>query len=202
MVNRFVTIHRGYAAFIQLPAIHDFRLYLLSVLIGANGVGKTSFLDVFSLLAASASGALNQKLSDFNGLNSILTRGMTTELSLRATMNETGFPPLKYQLRLRAVGQSYQIAEEVLSQQFQPGSVTPFKHIESHGTDIRYFDSTTKGLLRPNWNHNPLETSLSQVPKMYQQPEALRQRLSSLAYYAALGFNAGPKGPARLPQQM
>jgi hypothetical protein len=28
MVNRFVTIHRGYAAFIQLPAIHDFRLYL------------------------------------------------------------------------------------------------------------------------------------------------------------------------------
>jgi hypothetical protein len=26
MVNRFVTIHRGYAAFIQTPAIHDFRL--------------------------------------------------------------------------------------------------------------------------------------------------------------------------------
>jgi hypothetical protein len=26
MVNRFVTIHRGYAAFIQMPAIHDFRL--------------------------------------------------------------------------------------------------------------------------------------------------------------------------------
>src|SRR5277367_224511 len=24
------TIHRGYAAFIQLPVIHDFRLYLLS----------------------------------------------------------------------------------------------------------------------------------------------------------------------------
>jgi hypothetical protein len=28
MVNRFVTIHRRYAAFIQTPAIHDFRLYL------------------------------------------------------------------------------------------------------------------------------------------------------------------------------
>jgi hypothetical protein len=29
VVNRFVTIHRGYAAFIQTPAIHDFRLYLM-----------------------------------------------------------------------------------------------------------------------------------------------------------------------------
>lgn len=33
------------------------------VLIGANGVGKTSLLDAFALLSASASGKLNSTLS-------------------------------------------------------------------------------------------------------------------------------------------
>jgi predicted ATPase len=188
--------------FRRLSSVKDVELRPLSVLIGANGVGKTSFLDVFSLLAASASGALNKKLSDLNGLNSILTRGVNSDLTLDATMKADAHPPLRYHLRLRATGQAYEISEEVLSQQYQAGSNTPFKHIDSHTLDVRYFDLQTKGLLRPNWNHNPLETSLSQVPKMYQQPEALRQRLSSLAYYAALAFDAGPRSPVRLPQQM
>ena len=34
----------------------------LNVVIGANGSGKTSLLDVFSLLAASASGRLNETI--------------------------------------------------------------------------------------------------------------------------------------------
>jgi predicted ATPase len=40
----------------------------LSVLIGANGSGKTSLLDVFSLLAASAQRKLNEKISELSGL--------------------------------------------------------------------------------------------------------------------------------------
>jgi len=44
------------------------------VLIGANGVGKTSLLDAFSLLSASAGGELNSQLSEFGGVSNILTR--------------------------------------------------------------------------------------------------------------------------------
>ena len=42
--------------------LHDVDLQLkhLNVVIGANGSGKTSLLDVFSLLAASASGRLKK----------------------------------------------------------------------------------------------------------------------------------------------
>ncbi|MFZ4438852.1 MAG: AAA family ATPase [Syntrophales bacterium] len=52
----------------------DLPVRPLMVLIGANGVGKTSLLDAFSLLSASAAGGLNSKLSQFGGVTSILTR--------------------------------------------------------------------------------------------------------------------------------
>jgi predicted ATPase len=36
----------------------DIKLTPFNVLIGANGVGKSSFLDIFAVLAASAKGTL------------------------------------------------------------------------------------------------------------------------------------------------
>src|SRR5438128_684195 len=45
----------------------------LNVVIGANGSGKTSLLDVFSLLAASASGRLNDAISELSGIDANLT---------------------------------------------------------------------------------------------------------------------------------
>jgi predicted ATPase len=52
------------------------------VLIVANGVGKTSFLDALSIQSASASGNLNGMLSQFGGITSLLTRGKSEDLSL------------------------------------------------------------------------------------------------------------------------
>ena len=49
------------------------KLKPLNVLIGANGSGKTSLLDVFSLLAASASGTLAKTMSELGGMKSNLT---------------------------------------------------------------------------------------------------------------------------------
>ncbi len=46
----------------------DLELKPLNVVIGANGSGKTSLLDVFSLLAASASGRLKTTLSELGGI--------------------------------------------------------------------------------------------------------------------------------------
>jgi hypothetical protein len=47
-VNRLVTIHRGYAAFIQLPVIHDFRLYLLDYIAGSIVLVKMAIICGFS----------------------------------------------------------------------------------------------------------------------------------------------------------
>jgi predicted ATP-dependent endonuclease of OLD family len=51
----------------------DLKLKPPNVIIGANGSGKTSLLDVFSLLAASASGRLKETLSDLSGIDANLT---------------------------------------------------------------------------------------------------------------------------------
>ena len=181
----------------------DIEMRNLTVMIGANGSGKTSFLDVFSILAASASGNLNQQLQLKGGLNEILTRGKARELEIALAMNVPDREPLKYRLALSPKGLSYEISEETLSQQHEaylPSVVEPLKHIESYGLDIKYINGEDRRTLRPTWEHNPLETSLAQVPKMYREPDDLRKSLASCTYYGAL--DVSEKSPIRLPQAM
>jgi len=168
------------------------------VLIGANGVGKTSTLDAFALLSASASGKLNYSLSQFGGIGSLLTRGKSEELSFLVDMDVPGHEPLEYELHLSPRGTGYSISKEVLSQ--QRGYPKPFKHIDSSDGNIRYYEKDEAGLVRPNWEHNLLETSLSQVPKMFREPEELRRILATATQYHVL--DVGPRAPVKMPQTM
>jgi predicted ATPase len=179
----------------------DGRLSLrpLSVMIGANGAGKTSVLDVLSLLASSAQGKLSSSLSDLSGLANILTYDKAEELGLGITMEVPGYKPIEYSLWLRPQGLAHAIREEVLSQKRKPNA-SPFLHINSCERDVKYYDPEKQRLLHPSWEHNPLETSLSQVPKMFQEPEDFRRRLASSTFYHVL--NVDPRSPVRLPQSM
>ena len=195
-MNRFERISvRGFR---RLQHTDELEMRSLIVMIGANGSGKTSFLDVLSTLAASASGNLRDTLQRKGGLNEILTRGKAHEFEIQISMEVPKEEPLKYSLTLSPKGLSYEIGDETLTQWRDLNRREPFKYIESHGLDIKYFQEG--GLLRPNWEHNPLETSLSQVPKMYREPENLRKSLSSCTYYGAL--DVSEKSPIRLPQAM
>ena len=188
-------------------SIHGFRrltdvrlpLRPLAVMIGANGTGKTSVLDVVFLLANSAQGKLPASMTELSGLANILTYDRVEDLRLGISMDVPNYKPLEYSLRLRPKGVAYDIEEEILSQQRQ-SQPPPFLHIESHGLDVKYFEADKKKLVRPNWEHNPLETSLSQVPKMFQEPEEFRNRLASSTFYHVL--NVDPRSPVRLPQPM
>ncbi len=195
-MNRFENISvRGFR---RLQNI-DLEMRNLIVMIGANGSGKTSFLDILSILAASASGNLQNLLQLKGGLNEILTIGKVQELEIEISMQVLDEQPLMYSLTLSPKGLSYEVKDESLTQQRDPSRTEPFKYIESQGLNIKYFQEGS-GLLRPNWEHNPLETSLSQVPKMYTEPENLRKSLASCTYYGAL--DVSEKSPIRLPQAM
>jgi predicted ATPase len=188
-------------------SIHGFRrlnhveleLRPLSVLIGANGIGKTSLLDAFSILASSARGGLSSAVSDLSGLPALITYDRADELSLGISMGVPSHSPLDYILRIKPRGTAYVIEEEALSQKRRPAP-PPFKHIDSHGADVKYFEVDENRLVRPTWEHNPLETSLSQVPKMFLEPEEFRRRLASSTFYHVL--NVEPRAPVRLPQPM
>ena len=179
----------------------DIQVKPLMVLIGANGVGKTSLLDAISVLSASATGGLSSELSSLGGVTSVLTRRQTQEVSLRVDMDVVGYQPLEYEVHLAPKGGGYAIASETLVQS-REGYDVPFKHIDSRGDEIRYYptEGGRKGLVRPSWEHSPLETSLAQVPKMFRQPEELRRILGSATRYHAL--DVSPRAPVKLPQQM
>lgn len=174
----------------------------LTVMIGANGVGKTAFLEIFSLLAASAKGQLQPKISELGGLSEMMTRDKADSLGLFLSMPVPDNKPLEYYLKLVPKGQFYEIAVEALTQQRHPLSTGRFIYIASQGLDITYSTPDQEGRLRPNWEHNPVETSLSQVPKMYEQPENLRQKLASCTFYRAWELNVAPRSLVRLPQPM
>src|ERR1017187_8742170 len=179
--------------------LRDVRVALrpLSVMIGANGTGKTSVLDVLSLLASSAQARLGPSISELGGLANMLTYDKAEKLGLGITMEVPGHQPLEYSLSLRPQGIAYAIGEEMLQNWGLPA---PFLHISSVLQDVRYFDPEKKKLLPPTWEHNPLETALAQVPKMFQAPEDFRRRLASLTFYHVL--NVDPRSPVRLPQAM
>jgi predicted ATPase len=182
----------------------DIEMRPLMVMIGANGVGKTSVLDAISLLSLSAAGAMNNALSAWGGITSVISREHANRLSLIAEMEVPGYNPLQYHLELEPGGIAYSIAEETLSQVGKERN-SPFFHIFSHYDKIVYYDVDAKKLVQPeevlpNWKHDPLESSLSQVPKMFRQPEELRRVLSSAAFYHALDVKQ--RAPVKLPQQM
>jgi len=197
LMIRYKITHLKIGGFRRLKEI-DLPIRPFMVLIGANSVGKTSLLDAYSLLSTSAAGNLSNKLSQFGGISNLLTRDKTDSVSFFVGMDVPGYNPLEYELTLMPKGSGYAISREVLSQ--DRGQMSPFKHINSRDDDIRYFDISTEHLIPRNWEHNPLETSLSQVPKMYSQPEELRRILGSVTQYHVL--DVGQRAPVKLPQQM
>ncbi|MCG6553939.1 MAG: AAA family ATPase [Candidatus Magnetominusculus sp. LBB02] len=176
----------------------DLNMKSFNVLIGANGVGKTSLLDAFSLLSASASGILKDALFHLGGISNIMTRGRSKEVYLIAQMEMPKPQPLKYDLHISPKGTGYSISKEILSDE-RDGYNDPFKHIFSINEDPHYYDPQ-KGLVRPSWGYDSIETFLSQVPKMFSEPEKFRYILSKTTYYHEL--NVGRQAPIKLPQQM
>jgi predicted ATPase len=107
--------------------------------------------------------------------------------------------PFDYQLEISGSGVGYKIESEKLSQ-MHSGYETPFLYIESVPNNIKYYDPETRGLGTLNWQYNHLETSLSQVPKMYQEPEELRRILATASHYHVI--DVGVQSPVRRPQAM
>lgn len=185
----------------------ELKLNSLNVVIGANGSGKTSLLDVFSLLAASATGRLMEAVSNVGGLdgnlsNLVAAKGEKARFAaFKLAMTVPGYNPIEYEITAAPQGIGYEILDELLTQQREQRP-EPFKHIEAHHADVRYYtlEADKKGLVRPNWDYNPTESALSQVPKMFREPEDFRKHLGSSTHYHAL--DVSQRAPIRLPQQM
>jgi predicted ATPase len=143
----------------------------LSVLIGANGSGKTSVLDVFSLLAASAQGNLGEKLGELSGLAGVLPPGRAKRLSFGVSLEVPAHEPLQYRLSLSPQGIGYAIDSESLTQ-VRPPHREPFKHIDSNGRLIRYFNINTGRLEPPQWEQYRRKPLWRKCPRCSPSPNS------------------------------
>lgn len=99
--------------------LHDVTLKLkpLNVMIGANGSGKTSLLDVFTILSAAANGNLAKTISDIGGIKCNRTSLKNKEASslifeIQITSESTSSQC--YRIALTESGPSFVISEESL----------------------------------------------------------------------------------------
>ena len=180
----------------------DVEMRPMMVMIGANGVGKTSFMDALSLLAASARGELNQRLGEMGGVANALTGlagGKAPGISFHAEMEIPDRPPIDYRLTVEPMGQGYSIPVESLTQAATPFS-EPFPHIKSEHGNVVFYDTRNRQHSRLEWEYNHLESALSRVPRTFSDTEISRRTLSLVAHYHTL--DVGRLAPVKLPHQL
>jgi predicted ATPase len=195
------------AGYRRLTALNGIGLGQFNVLIGANGVGKSSILDVFGLLAASAKGTLQTTINDLGGMASLLTAdGRTNAITLGLQMDQEGEAPLNYQIRLSGQAIGYVIAHELLTQD-APAPV-PVKYIDAAGPRVRYHGAGG-AVEEPVLEHyKSQETFLSQMQqasrkgeKPHQKAENFQRVLDDISeVYHSLDVSA--RAPVRTPQTL
>lgn len=184
----------------------DLALGPVNVLIGANGVGKSSVLEAMFLLALSANGLLETDISQHGGLSSLLTQdGRTDTLSLSLEMAvPNGESPIKYEIRILGAGIGYLIAQEQLAQLPASSAGEPLRFIDARPGHVRsHLDGRMQpiGHAKPMELYRPLETTLSQVPIAHRYHAAFRDTLRNSPFVFHT-LDISRRAPIRLPQPL
>ena len=173
----------------------DLEMRPMMVMVGANGIGKTSFMDALSLLSASASGSLNSNINEMGGFLSCLTREHPTGISLSAEVNYPDEEALNYNLQLSQRMLGYFISQEYLTQ--ERGG--PFHYISAQNGVVKH--SNTQGQMVPlESTYSDQESALSQVPRVFLQMMHVWGLLNRVSKYHVLDVSR--QAPVRLPQQL
>lgn len=179
----------------------------LAVMIGPNGAGKTALLEIFQLLQRASQQELAAYLEGHGGIQAILSkealeaelRTISISLGLDAQSTKSS-EPLIYSLELTPEQIGYAISSERLSWHFNPDLPRPFLYINSVRGRVQYVDPILNKIVTPTWEYHDTELALAQVPKMYQEPEQLRNVLASTRHYSFL--DVSPRSVIRLPQAL
>lgn len=119
--------------------MRDFSLELrpFCVLLGANGSGKSSFLDAYSLLSASAAGDLFKKAHELGGMSSFATRlddraaeATPARVEFEISMPMEQAEPLVYKLAVTDGGIQLSIMEELTQRDSPDAEYRPYFRYE------------------------------------------------------------------------
>ncbi|MEM7536474.1 MAG: AAA family ATPase [Chloroflexota bacterium] len=183
----------------------DLPLRPLTTIIGPNGVGKTSLLEIFQLLSSASDMKLQKFIEDQGGFTSIFSYAPAEpetrlELSLDIDGGNANSPaPMRYHFSLARESVGYRVADERLMRIADTDTVTPQIYLDAQDSSIRYFDSETNQLESPKrWSHRERELALAQAPRSYAEPEIVRFLLGEIYHYSRL--DVSERAVVRLPQ--
>lgn len=179
-----VTI-RGYRALQEV----DLSLGPLNVVIGPNGVGKSSFLDVFNFFseALGQRESLARLLSRRGGIGRLLTLGRRDLIDVSFTTRSGAIQreaPLRYRVAIEASGIGYTIATEQLSQ--DRGKPMPFLFVTRDTRSTKVWTPSSKGLVAPKPPISDDELVLAHVPRTLREPEWFRTAFEEVHCHGAI----------------
>jgi len=181
----------------------DLDLRPMMVMIGANGVGKTSVLDAISLLCGSSNGLLAKSISELGGITSILTKGMAASLTYSVRVSPEAMSlvsseePISYDLKIVPRGNGYAIEKETLDKTLI-GAKRAIRYVLVESGTLKFHNG--KALISPSWHVDPNETALSQAPMAQQIAQEFRGLVSTTSIHHAL--DVSQRAPIKLPQQL
>jgi len=200
---KFTELHiEGYRSLVDVSLL----LRPLTVMIGPNGSGKTALLEVFQLLQNAAQEKLAEAVEGLGGEDAVLSKMPKAPGRLRVALtmdveSSRSPEPMHYRFELAPRGVGYSIPFERLEWQWDLEASKPYRYIDAHYEEIRYADPDTQGsMIRPTWDYHTLELAMAQAPRMYEEPETLRNPLVKTRFYSSL--DVGTRSVVRLPQAL
>ena len=201
-MQRFTKIRvSGYKSFVDV----DLELRPLAVMIGPNGCGKTSLLELLWLFNQATQEDLTKAIEQQGGINSMASRlrpapsQMEVELAFYSE-DFQGDEEMIYRVHLSANLREQPIRLEQLERRFNPSAPTPYRYIDAQNERVRYAEPGGTGFVTPTWNYHNNELALAQIPRMYKDPERLRSALAQARFYSFLDVQ--PRSVVRLPQSL
>ena len=191
----------GYRSLVDV----DLPLRPLAVMIGPNGCGKTSFLELLWLFNQAMQEDLMKAIDQQGGINSIVSRlkpapsMMEFELSFYFE-DFRREEEMIYRVHLNANLRDNPIRLEQLERRLDPQAPTPYRYIDAHNENVRYAEPGSRGFVAPTWSYHKNELALAQIPRMYEDSERLRSALAHARFYSYLDVQ--PRSVVRLPQSL
>ncbi len=191
----------GYKSFVDV----ELPLRQLAVMIGPNGCGKTSVLELFWLFNQAMQEDLMQAIEQQGGINSIASRLKTAPSLIEFVLayysdDFRGDDEMTYRVHLNANLREHPIRLEQLERRFNADAVSPYRYIDAQNDSVRYAEPGESGFVTPTWNYHNSELALAQIPRMFEDPERLRSALAQARFYSFLDVQ--PRSVVRLPQSL